>query len=237
VKVVACRFYCAAIFVTLTLIACTPTARPPLPEPPNAPADFPFGVYRQAESQGFPVYRIDPDASEAVVFVSRTGPLARFGHDHVVASHDIIGLAQLTNKRGDLAGTRADLWLPLATLAVDEPQLRAAAGLDSEPSAEDIASTHTNMLKSLEADRYPHLILAVTAITTESLDVNLTLHGRSHRYTVPVMIDIENNTLRVTGTFTVQQSDHGITPFSALGGALSVSNALEIQFSLLAIAP
>ena len=57
---------------------------------------------------------------------------------------------------------RADLYVPLDTLVVDEPALRAEAGFDTQPSAADIAGTRRNMLeKVLEADRYPFALIAV----------------------------------------------------------------------------
>jgi hypothetical protein len=233
VKTSSLRVVFVATLLTLILGACAPATRTVPAEPPaDAPADFPYEQYRLAEKQGAPVYRIDAITSRAVVRVSRSGPLARFGHDHVVASHDIQGFVQLTAGTQDLTNARADLWLPLATLTVDEPELREAAGFTSEPSASDIEGTRANMLKSLEADRYPYLTLSATVATAEVLNIDLTLHGVQKNYAVPAAISLDGDTLQVIGTFTLQQSDHDITPFSALGGAMSVGDALEVEFHL-----
>jgi len=164
--------------------------------------------------------------------VSKAGPLARLGHDHLVASHDLTGYAWLPGGAETLVGARADLYLPLAMLAVDETELRAAAGLDTTQSATDIDGTRTNMLKSLEADSYPWLKVSVAMTSAEALFVNLTLHGVSRSYRIPADILLSGNELRVSGQFTLRQSDHGITPFSTLGGALSVDDELAVQFDL-----
>lgn len=85
--------------------------------------------------------------SRVVVEVRRGGTHARLGHAHVVASRDL--RAYVAPDEG-----RADLYLRLDRLVVDELELRAAPGVDTEPSAADVAATRRNMLDAvLEAER------------------------------------------------------------------------------------
>jgi polyisoprenoid-binding protein YceI len=200
----------------------------------DSPETFPFEVYQQAERRGGIVYKIDPATSTVVVRVGRAGFLARFGHDHVIASHDVTGYALLPDPAGTLSGARADLYLPLASLAVDEAELLKAAELDSEPSTKDIERTRTNMLKSLDAPTYPWLIINVLMISDDAIFANLDLHGVRRSYRIPVEIEFDNETLEVTGEFTLRQTDHGIKPFRALAGALSISDELAVRFKIIA---
>lgn len=204
----------------------------PLQVPEDPPETFPLEVYQQAEARGEVVYAIDSVTSTAVVRVSRAGFLAWLGHDHVVASHAITGYALLPDPAGTLSGARADLYLPLASLAVDEAELREAAGLDTKSSATDIEATRKNMLKSLDALTYPWLTVNVLMISEDALFANLTLQGIKRSYRIPVEIEFDDETLQVTGEFTLRQSEHGIEPFRALAGALRVRDELAVSFTL-----
>jgi len=51
-----------------------------------------------------------------------------------------------------------------------------------------------------------------------------------------VMLHVERSPaqIKVTGEFTVRQSDFGVTPFSALGGLMKVQDTVAIRFNLVA---
>jgi hypothetical protein len=200
----------------------------------NAPETFPFAIYRQAEERGEVVYAIDSAASTAIVYVARAGFLALFGHDHVVASHDVTGYVLIPDPAGTLSGARADLYLPLASLSVDEAELLEAAGLETEPSDKDIERTRTNMFKSLNAATHPWLMVNVLMLSDTALFANLTLHGVRQSYRIPAEIKIDDEVLQVNGEFTLRQTDHGIKPFRALGGAMSVGDELAVRFEIIA---
>src|SRR2546427_12431480 len=110
-----------AALLSTVLAGCAPFLREPAPAPAGPPADFPEGYYREALAQGKPVFRVDSRESLVVIEVRRSGSLARLGHDHVVASHEVGGY--VVPDEG-----RADLYVALARLAMDEPRLRAGAG-------------------------------------------------------------------------------------------------------------
>lgn len=222
----------AALFVGLAaalLAACLP---PPPASPPAAaqkPADFPEAHYRQAEAQDRRVLRIDPAASLVVVEVRRGGPLAGLGHDHVVASRDVRGYV-------DTGAGRADLYVPLQHLTVDEPGLRAEAQLDTQPAPDAIEGTRRNMLdKVLDAERFPFaLIRATRSADPGTLHVALTLHGATRDFAVPVQTEAVPAGIAVSGRLTFRQTDFGMTPYSILGGALRVEDGLELRFRVVA---
>ena len=116
----------AALVLAALLAGCAKVAKEPVPPKVAAPPEFPATYYRQALEQGKRVLRIDPRDSLVVVEVRRSGKLARMGHDHVVASHHVTGYV------APEAG-RADLYIQLERLAVDEASLRTEAGFDTQP--------------------------------------------------------------------------------------------------------
>jgi len=205
---------------------------PPAPEEPVAPpADFPAAHYRQAAAQGKPVFRVDPDASLVVVEVRRSGSLSRLGHDHVVASRHVGGY--VAPEEG-----RADLYVPLTHLTVDEEKLRAEAGFDTQPTESDIAGTRANMLeKVLETGKFPFALVRVSDAGKGSGDISveLTLHGETRTLKVPAQVTADGRQISVSGKLSLNQTDFGIAPYSLFGGALAVRDAVDVRFSIRAV--
>jgi polyisoprenoid-binding protein YceI len=227
----------AAALVALLLAwlcsACAPLVHEPAGDTITAgPAEFPHGLYRQAAAQGQPVYRVDAAPSLVAIEVRRAGSLARLGHDHVVASHEVVGF--VAPQLG-----RADLYVELAGLTVDEAALRAEAGFEAQPSAADIEGTRSNMHdKVLESSRFPFALIAVSGVDANqrnaTLTVTLTLHGLARTLQVPAALELEGDRLTVSGRFAFDQTDFGITPYSLLGGAIAVRNAVDLRFRIVA---
>jgi hypothetical protein len=214
----------------LLLAACS--VQPPLP-PASAPAPTVEAWYAHAARQGQKIYTIDSAASLITVTVRRGGALARFGHDHVVASRSVTGMVAPD------AG-RADFQFRLDQMSVDEPALRAAAGLDTQPSADAIEGTRTNMLgRVLEADRYPLVTLRAERVPGNAalLRLTITLHGVEKSMEVPVVIDSTPSSLTASGVLQLRQTDFGITPMSVMGGAMIVHDTMELGFRIVANAP
>jgi polyisoprenoid-binding protein YceI len=227
------RAHAAAILAAL-IAACAPQVRETAPEPKpagrQAPENFPRSAYEQAAAQGKPVYRVDPARSLVAITVRRGGSLARLGHDHVVASHEAEGY--IAPEEG-----RADLYVPLSELAVDEPALRAEAGLDTQPSESDIAGTRANMLdKVLETQKFPFALIRVSGLEKRQMGVRLTvaitLHGVTRTLEAPAQIETGRDEMSVSGLLEFNQSDFGIAPFSILGGAIQVQDRVSLRFRI-----
>lgn len=222
-----------AWLLTLLLAACVAELKPVPPRPEAAPSGFPETAYRAAARSG-PVYRIDPGLSQVTIYVYRDGALAKFGHDHVVASRDVHGYVSIPD---NLADSRADLYLPVATLTMDETGLRKSAGFTTELSAKDIETTRRRMLGAvLEADQYPYVQIhagsAQGALPRPTLKVDVTLHGMSRALQVPIEVMADGVQFSAHGEFDLRQTDFGITPFSILNGALAVQDQIHIAFHL-----
>lgn len=221
------RILFATVVAAGLLAACAP--QPPAgPAAKAGPAEFPAAYYLQAAADGKPVFRIDPSRSLVVVEVRRGGSLAKFGHDHVIASHDVTGFVAT-------AEGRSDLYVALDRLIVDEPGLRAEAGFDTQPSESDIAGTRRNMLERvLDAAQYPFVTVRVAGSGGDSrvLEVAVTLHGVTRALQVPARFESAGEELGVSGRFSLKQSDFGITPFSILGGAIQVQDRVDLRFRI-----
>ncbi len=175
--------------------------------------------------------QVDPRRSLITLRVYRGGPLARLGHDHIIASHDVAGFVVM--KSG-----YAELTVPLDRLTVDEAALRAEAGWDPEVEADAVAGTRRNMqVKVLQVDRYPEAHIRITRpdLAVPGLEVALTLHGVTHVEVIQAAIATPSDKeVSVTGHMTLHQSDFGITPLSVMGGALQVQDAVDVYFSIAA---
>src|SRR6266446_5090803 len=218
----------AAALASTMLAGCALLLREPAPAPAGPPADFPEGYYREALGRGKPVFRVDSRESLVVIEVRRSGSLARLGHDHVVASREVVGYVAPDEGR-------ADLYVALARMQVDEPALRAEAGFDTQPSESDIEGTRANMLeKVLEAEKFPFALIGVRGASTRrgdvTLNVAITLHGSTRTLQVPAEIEADAEKMSVTGRFSFEQTDFGITPYSLLGGVIAVQNRVDLRF-------
>jgi len=217
-------------FVVAGLAAgCASPAPGPADDASEQPAAFPDAYYRQAAARGQPVYEVDPASSLIVIEVRRGGTLAHLGHDHVVASHDV---------RGYLAPAagRADLYLRLDRLVVDERDLRAEAQFDTQPSAEAIAGTRANMLDQLGAGAHPWALVAVRDLAIDAagirMNATLTLNGSTRAMDLSPQIVLSAGEVGVDGRVALDQTSFGITPFSILGGALQVQDRVAVRFRI-----
>jgi polyisoprenoid-binding protein YceI len=218
----------AAAALAGILAGCAQLLRVEAPSAP--PVEFPEAFYLQALKQGKPVFRVDPAGSLVVIEVRRAGSLARLGHDHVVASHEVTGY--LAPGEG-----RADLYVALARLTVDEPALRVEAGFETQPTESDIEGTRSNMLtRVLEAEKFPFALISIAGANATgkktTLAVAITLHGHKRTLHVPAEIEADAEKVSLTGRLSFEQTDFGITPYSLLGGAIAVKNGVELRFRI-----
>jgi hypothetical protein len=212
-----------ALLLAILLAGC---ARAPVAPP--AATDNAASWYRAAAAAGTKVLAIDPAQSLIAVTVRRGGPLARLGHDHVVASRGVTGFVAP-------AAGRADFSFRLDQMSVDEPALRKEAGLDTTPTAAAIEGTRANMLaRVLDAERFPVVALRADAAEGKPVRLAITLHGVTRTVDAAALIEQGNGAVTASGALQLRQSDFGIVPMSVMGGALTVHDALELRYRIVA---
>ena len=223
-----------AVALALLLAACAPPEKPP--PIVERPADFPESVYLDAaKDPANRVYRVDASASLLQMKVFKAGPLARLGHDHVVAGRDLHGYLLVNPGKG---ACRGDLFVAVDRLTVDEPALRSAAGMNTELSTGDIEATRANMLNHvLEVERFPFLQARLRGCDPAAgrFEVTLTAHGVSRVLELrPADMRVDDTRVSVTAELTIRQTDFGMAPFTALGGLLQVADEVSVSCALAA---
>jgi YceI-like domain len=184
-------------------------------------------------------YTIRSTGSEVRFLVYRAGPLAAFGHNHVIRAATIRGDVYLNREfsRSGFAFT-----LPVKDFRVDEPAQRAMEGPDfaARPSEQAIAGTTHNMLGPALLDEAHYPVVSVRSVrisgslANPAATVRITLHGVQRDLKVPLTLTESGSQLVASGKFQIKQSDFGIMPFSILGGGLQVADVVKIDFRIVA---
>jgi polyisoprenoid-binding protein YceI len=179
--------------------------------------------------------RYEVTDSEFTVRVFRDGPLARLGHNHVIASTALTGRIEL---REPVTASVLSLSLPLDSLTVDEPARRREAGgeFPGEVAEPDREGTRRNMLgpAQLDAGRFPALHIESAGIEQAGDGLRITarvsLAGATHEIVVPATVTMDGTTLTARGEFVLSHADLGLTPFSVAFGALRVRDDLHLAY-------
>jgi hypothetical protein len=199
------------------------------------------GVQPARPPAGAAVYSIDSAQSELRLLVYRAGPMARFGHNHVIVNHSVGGWVDAASGPESASFS---LYVPVADFVVDDARARAEEGEDfsAEVPDEAKAGTRRNMLSGalLDAERFPVMTLTSVGITQApdgKLAATLTIGVAGHESTLAVPFTLESSAERIAaaGSVVLRQSELGLTPFSAMLGALQVQDAITVRFKLVAL--
>jgi hypothetical protein len=185
-----------------------------------------------------PRFIVDAEASEIRLLVYRAGPLARFGHNHVISGR----------VRGEIrAGERAAesgfrLEIPVESFIVDPHAARAEEGEEfaAEVSEEARQATRDNMLGKDVLDAATRPLIEINSIAlvgprwNPTVLARVTLHGATRDLRFPAAVMQQGDLLTVVAAFRVRQSDFDLTPLAVLGGKLQVSDPVDIRLRLVA---
>jgi polyisoprenoid-binding protein YceI len=233
---------CKVRVLGMLLPACWLAGCPMPPRPAPAPAQPVAGAPALAPHLGRP-YDIVPERSLLTVRVYRGGALAGAGHNHVIASHALAGTIYIP---ADLREASFEVRIPAAELTVDEPQLRAGAGADFPPDVSESAraGTQRNMLGPalLDAAEFPDLVLSAERLEPVPAGrpgevlahLRTEVRGELRSITMPVRYELRGSELTVSADGPLRQSELGLTPFSALLGALAVQDEMQVSIRLVA---
>jgi polyisoprenoid-binding protein YceI len=219
--------------IVLFAAACqrAPVEAPPAETPATLPSYPPPDAVR---------FVVDPARSELRILVYRGGPLAEFGHNHVVRAGDLRGDLHLAE---DFPRSAFAIEFSPAALEVDPPEARRDEGPDfaTELSRQAVEGTRTNMLgaRVLDVASFPAITLRSVAIQGPAshpvVTVRVGLHGVPRDLSFPVAIERGEQDLVATGTLLLSTPDFGIPSFTAMGGALKVQEELKIKFRIVAL--
>ncbi len=214
----------------------------PLASQAQAPATYQESAPHQApatyqEPDPNKQFRVDSNASWLRVLAYPDGPLKRFGHHHVIAHRGFTGTVDVAPN--PLESTFA-LEIAVADLLVDSPDMRAQEGEDfkDEVPQKDVDGTRANMLgeKLLHGEQFPTIKIQSSAIEGSLPDVNIvttvTVKGMEQTVNFPASITLTDDTFVASGELEITHEGLGLSPFTAMGGALSVRDLLVLKYEI-----
>ena len=168
----------------------------------------------------------------AKVYKDASPLAAGLSHDHAIKATGWSGTA--TWDPANVAGCKVNITLPVSGLDPDEPSFRAAAGftttLDDGQRAE--IKGHIVGSSQLNAASFPNITFASSACAANGTATNVTgtisIHGVGKSITVPMKVTADGTSFSAKGGFALNQTDFGVTPFSALLGQLKNQNRVDV---------
>jgi polyisoprenoid-binding protein YceI len=194
-----------------------------------------WGLARVAAAQASSgAFVVNEERSAVRVHVGKSGALSFAGHRHEVAA-PVTG--SITADPGNLGASSVELTFPTArfrVLADGEPSgdppkieevMRGARVLESSvfPEVRFRSKRVAGNAKSSSAGEYE---VQVTG--------DLTIHGVTHEVVVPMSVRLDGDTLTARGKSVIRHDQFGLTPVTAGGGTVRVSNEIDIDFEIVA---
>ena len=190
----------------------------------------------QAETSGKEM-KISSENSWIRILAYPDGPLSHLGHHHVISHHNIIGIVDMTS---DLFKSNIVLELAVADFKVDDPVLRKLEGgdFDGEVPQKDIDGTRVNMLGEdlLNVNQFPTIKVYSVSMSGNLPDINImasvNIKGADYTAEFPANIELGENSFVASGQIEITHSKLGLSPFTALGGLLSVRDVLIFKYEI-----
>jgi polyisoprenoid-binding protein YceI len=177
-------------------------------------------------------YKIDTERSKIEIKVFRGGFLKMIGHDHSIAAKKFSGVVRFNP--ADIANSSVDLRIESRSLFVlDDPGV----------SEKDRKEVQANMegVKVLNVQEFPSILYHSTEVSDAAktgenftLKGRLNLHGVEKGIAFPIHIHLEKNSLHVTGTAAIAQTDFGIKPITGGAGTVRVKDQVHVIFDIFA---
>jgi polyisoprenoid-binding protein YceI len=171
-------------------------------------------------------YRLGPESGQLLVKTSRTGLGARAGHDLTI---------EVTRWQAEASADPADLARSSVSVEVDADSFEVRTGTGGVKPLTDADRAEikkTIREKILHTGQHPAITFRSTRVAgtpgSFTIDGDLTITGR----TQPVTIRGQLTDDRVQGSAAIVQSRWGIRPYTALLGALKLSDEVTVEFSI-----
>ncbi len=176
-------------------------------------------------------FAIDSTASRITVQAFATGLLSVLGHNPTIGMRDYEGQIQFVPTTFEKAHVR----VTVRTNAMDV--------LDEMKGDDRKKLENTMYNEVLEVQRFTEAIFESKEIVVEKLSAelcnarargDLTFHGVTQPLSFVALVTDLGTMLRISGAFSLRQSDFGIKPFSFAAGALRLKDELKFNFELVA---
>jgi polyisoprenoid-binding protein YceI len=176
-------------------------------------------------------FLIDAAASRFTVQAFATGLLSAFGHNPTIAIRDYEGEIQFASDTYRDAHVRVTV-RTTGMEVLDEMKKDDREKLEKEMNE-----------KVLEVSRFPTAEFGSKQIAVDKLSDSLlhtrvtgelSFHGVTRTHSLEARATNMGSMLRISGDFSLRQSDYGIKPTSFAAGALRLKDELKFNFEMLA---
>lgn len=173
------------------------------------------------------LYTLSP-VSRLEVKTGKGGLLGFAGHDHIIRARAFSG--RIVYYPTALAASRVEIVVPAESLEVLTPP----------DTAEIRKVTEAMRTEVLHVDLYSEISFVSTAITPIDGGVRirgeLTLVGQTREVSADVQVEMDVDTLRASGTFSVKQTSFGIKPYrGGPAGLVRVGDRVTFRIDALGI--
>lgn len=172
------------------------------------------------------VWKLDSSDGQLVVTTGVTGRAAKMGHRLTIAMTSW----QATVRWADDEPVAVDLTVDVSSLEVQ----RGEGGVKGLSGAEK-ALARSNAVKSLNAERFPHISYRADDIERIDDGYRLTgtleIHGTTRERTVDLRVEDLGNLWRMSCEAEVSQSEFGVKPYSMMMGAMKVVDEVTVSFT------
>lgn len=177
-------------------------------------------------------YAIDAKASNFVVQAFSAGLLSAFGHNPRIAIRDFKGDTSFTDA-GGIQDARLHLTIRADSLEVID-----------DISEKDREQIQREMFDSvLETERFPQIEYDSLEISVSggsgdrywvALNGELSLHGVTLPLPVAARVELNGQSLRASGQFSLKQSDFDIKLVTVAAGTIKLKDELKFNFDIIA---
>jgi polyisoprenoid-binding protein YceI len=178
------------------------------------------------------IYKIVAAESNLWVYVAKAGLFSALAHNHEIGVRSFSGSVTVPDS-------------PRGSALTLDIEAKSLVVLDKKVSEEDrtkiFNSMHDEVLESAKHPRIAFKSVSISDIkpTGENayrftLNGDLSLRGVTKRIAVPVTATITPQQLKAIGKYTLKQTEFGIKPYSAAGGAVKVKDDVVVNFAIVA---
>jgi polyisoprenoid-binding protein YceI len=176
-------------------------------------------------------YIVDAKTSRFAVQAFATGLLSAVAHNPTMGIRSFSGDVSFNPEA--LRGSELRLSIKASSLSVQDDV--------TDKDRREIERLMNEQV--LEIAKYPEIVyespvILITklgdSLCSAVLDGNLTLHGVTCRQPLTARVAVFGTMLRVSGDFTLKQTEYHIKPISVAGGAIKLKDELKLSFEMIA---
>jgi polyisoprenoid-binding protein YceI len=170
------------------------------------------------------------------VFKDEGGLASGLAHNHAIKATKVSG--SFTWDAADPAACKLTVTVPVSSLSPDETAVRKQVGLEGEIADGQREDIKKNMLASDQLDGANHKEITFVSSGCSgagdkiTLKGNLSIRGKARAVSVPVSFSADASSFSAKGKLTINATDFGFEPYSAMFGQIGNRNDMKLHVNL-----